>query len=136
MRVVLDTNIIVSALIAPTGKPAAIIDAWLDGKFTLLTCVTHVDELRSTLQKSRVAELVKPHKAGRLVNQVKTLAEDIGSLPRVECSPDPTDDFLLALSEGGKADYLVTGDKSGLLALGRHKVTRIVSAQEFAALFA
>jgi predicted nucleic acid-binding protein len=37
MRVVLDTNIIVSALIAPAGKPAAIIDAWLDGKFTLLT---------------------------------------------------------------------------------------------------
>jgi len=39
-------------------------------------------------------------------------------LPRVEHSPDPTDDFLLALSEGGKADYLVTGDKSGLLVLG------------------
>ena len=57
MRVVLDTNIIVSALIAPAGKPAAIIDAWLDGKFTLLTCAAHVDELRATLQKPRVAEL-------------------------------------------------------------------------------
>ena len=62
MRVVLDTNIIVSALIAPAGKPAAIIDAWLDGKFTLLTCAAHVDELRATLQKPRVAELLKPHK--------------------------------------------------------------------------
>ena len=38
------------------------------------------------------------------------------------------------MSEGGKADYLVTGDKSGLLALGRHKTTRIVSAKEFAGL--
>ncbi len=56
MRVVLDTNIIVSALIAPAGKPAAIIDAWLDGKFTLLTCAAHVDELRATLQKPRVAD--------------------------------------------------------------------------------
>jgi putative PIN family toxin of toxin-antitoxin system len=135
MRVVLDTNIIVSALIAPAGKPAAIIGAWMDGKFTLLTCATQLDELRATLQKPRVAELVKPHKAGRLVNQVKKLAEDVALLPRVERSPDPTDDFLLALSEGGKADYLVTGDKSGLLALDRHKVTRIVSAREFAALF-
>ena len=135
MRVVPDTNIIVSALIAPTGKPTAIIDAWLDGRFTLLTCATHVDELRSTLQKPRVAELVKPQKAGRLVNQVKKLAEDIDPLPRVQRSPDPTDDFLLALSEGGNADYLVTGDKSGLLALDRHKKTRIVSAREFAALF-
>jgi uncharacterized protein len=135
MRVVLDTNIIVSALIAPAGKPAAIIGAWLDGKFTLLTCATQLDELRSALQKPRVAELVKPHKAGRLVNQVKKLAEDIAPLPRVERSPDPTDNFLLGLSEGGKADYLVTGDKSGLLALDRHKATRIVSAREFAAPF-
>jgi putative PIN family toxin of toxin-antitoxin system len=135
MRVVLDTNILVSALIAPAGKPAAIVDAWLDGKLTLLTCGTHVDELRATLQKPRVAELVKPHRAGRLVNQVRKLAEDIDPLPRVERSPDPTDDFLLALAEAGEADYLVTGDKSGLLALGCHKATRIVSAREFAALF-
>jgi len=77
MRVVLDTNIIVSALIAPAGKPAAIIDAWLDGKFTLLTCATHLDELQATLHKPRVADLIKPYKAGRLVNQVKKLAEYI-----------------------------------------------------------
>jgi putative PIN family toxin of toxin-antitoxin system len=135
MRVVLDTNIIVSALLAPAGKPAAIIRSWLDGKFTLLTCAADVDELRATLQKPRVSERIKPHKAGRLVNLVRKVAEDIDPLPRVERSPDPTDDFLLALSEGGKADYLVTGDKSGLLALARHKATRIVSAREFAGLF-
>ena len=134
MRVVLDTNILVSALIAPSGKPSVIIDAWLDGRFTLLTCSTQIDELRSTLEKPRVAELVKPHKAGRLVNQIKRLAEDVGRLARVRRSPDPTDDFLLALSETGKADYLVTGDKSGLLALERHKSTRIVSARDFAGL--
>jgi hypothetical protein len=136
MRAVLDTNIIVSALIAPAGKPAAIIDAWLDGKFTLLTCAAHVDELRSTLQKPRVADLIKPYKGGRLVNQIKKLAETIDPLPRVERSSDPADDFLLALAEAGKADYLVTGDKSGLLALDRHKGTQIVSARDFAALFA
>ena len=136
MRVVLDTNILVSAMITSAGKPATIVNAWLDGKFTLLTCVAHVDELRSTLQKPRVAELIKPHKAGRLVNQIKRLAEDVGALPRVERSPDPTDDFLLAMAEAGSADYLVTGDKSGLLALDRHKATRIISASDFAALLA
>jgi uncharacterized protein len=136
MRVVLDTNILVSAMITSAGKPAAIVNAWLDGKFTLLTCAAHVDELRSTLQKPRVAELIKPHKAGRLVNQIKKLAEDVGTLPTVERSADPTDDFLLAMSEAGNADYLVTGDRSGLLALDRHKFTRIVSASDFAALFA
>ena len=136
IRVVLDTNIIVSALLAPAGKPAAILRMWLDGKFTLLTCAAHVDELRSTMQKPAVSERIKPHKVGRLVNRVRKLAEGIDPLPRVQRSPDPTDDFLLALSEGGKADYLVTGDKSGLLALGRHKATRIISAKDFTALFA
>jgi predicted nucleic acid-binding protein len=52
----------------------------------------------------------------------------------VQRSPDPTDDFLLAMSEAGKADYLVTGDKSGLLKLGRHQNTRIVTARHFASL--
>ena len=136
MRVVLDTNILVSAMIASAGNEAAIVNAWLDGKFTLLTCAEHVDELRATLQKRRVAKLIKPHKAGRLVNQIKKLAWDVGELPNVERATDPTDDFLLAMSEAGQADYLVTGDKSGLLALGRHKTTRIVSASDFAALFA
>jgi putative PIN family toxin of toxin-antitoxin system len=102
MRVVLDTNILVSALISPAGHPAAIYHAWEDGKFTLLTCAEQLDELRSTLQKPRVAELIKPYRAGRLVNQIKNLAGHIGSLPRVKRSPDPNDDFLLALSEAGK----------------------------------
>jgi uncharacterized protein len=136
MRVVLDTNILVSAMITTAGNPAAIVNVWLDGKFTLLTCAEHVDELRATLQKPRVAELIKPHKAGRLVNQSRKLASDVGELPDVERSADPTDDFLLAMSEVGQADYLVTGDKSGLLAVDRHKATRIVSASDFAALFA
>jgi putative PIN family toxin of toxin-antitoxin system len=136
MRVVLDTNILVSAMITSAGNPAAIVNAWLDGKFTLLTSVEHVDELRATLQKPRVAELIKPHKAGRLVNQIKKFAVDAGELLNVKRSADPLDDFLLAISEAGQADYLVTGDKSGLLALDRHKATRIVSASDFAALFA
>jgi putative PIN family toxin of toxin-antitoxin system len=136
MRAVLDTNILVSALIAPAGIPAAIYNAWVDGKFRLLSCAEQMDELLATLQKPRVAELVKPYKAGRLVNQIKRLAEDVRPLPPVKRSPDPTDDFLLALSEAGRANYLVTGDKSGLLVLDHHKSTRIVSASAFAAFVA
>ena len=136
MRVVLDTNILVSALISPAGTPAAIYESWEDGKFTLLSCPTQLAELRATLHKPRVAALIQPYRAGRLVNQFKRLTEDVGSLPHVRRSPDPNDDFLLALSEAGKASYLVTGDKNGLLSLRRHKATRIVSASTFAALWA
>src|SRR5690349_4781398 len=111
MRVVLDTKILVSALMVPAGFPAAIYRAWHEGNVTLLTCAEQLDKLRATLHKPRVAELIKPYKAGRLVNELKEFAELIGSLPRVERSPDPNDDFLLALCEGGRADCLVTGDK-------------------------
>ena len=135
MRVVLDTNILVSAIIAPAGNPAAIYNAWEQGKFTLLTCAEHLDELRATLQKPRVADLIKPYKAGRLVNQIKRLAEEVGQLPRLKRSPDPGDNYLLALAEAGRADYLVTGDKSGLLMLTRHKSARIITARDFVAFF-
>jgi putative PIN family toxin of toxin-antitoxin system len=136
MRVVLDTNILVSAMITSAGKPAAIVNAWLDGKFTLLTWRGACRRAARDAAKAAVAELIKPHKAGRLVNQIKKLAEDVGTLPTVERSADPTDDFLLAMSEAGNADYLVTGDKSGLLELDPHRATRIVSASDFAALLA
>lgn len=135
MRVVLDTNILISALLIQVGHPAAIYRAWQEGAFALVVCAEQLDELRATLRKPTIAARIKPYNAGRLVNQLKDLAEIVGPLPLVERSPDPTDDFLLALSEAGKADYLVTGDKNGLLLLVRHKTTRILSASEFAALF-
>jgi putative PIN family toxin of toxin-antitoxin system len=136
MRVVLDTNILVSALMVQTGNSAAIYRAWQEGNFTLLTCAEHLDEVRATLRKPAIAERIKPYHAGGLVNALKELAEIVRPLPRVKRSPDASDGFLLALCEAGKADYLVTGDKGGLLALKRHKATRIVSARKFAALLA
>jgi putative PIN family toxin of toxin-antitoxin system len=102
MRVVLDTNILVSALLVQLGHPAAIYRAWQEGH----TCAEQLDELKATLHKPAIAARIKPYTAGRLVNDLRELAETIDPLPRVERSPDPTDDFLLALSEAGKADYL------------------------------
>jgi putative PIN family toxin of toxin-antitoxin system len=134
MRVVLDTNILISALLIQTGNPAAIYRGWQEGQFTVLTCAEHLDEVRAVLRKPAIAERIKPYRAGGLVNEMKKLAENVDELPRVRRSRDASDDFLLALSEAGRADYLVTGDKSGLLALKRHRGTRIVSARAFAAL--
>jgi len=136
MRVVLDTNILISALMIQTGNPAAIYRAWREGRFTLLTCEELLDELQATLRKPALAERIKPYNAGGLVNEMKRLAEYVQALPRLRRSPDPTDDFLLALCEAGRADYLVTGDKSGLLVLRQHEGTQIVRARTFAALFA
>jgi len=77
----------------------------------------------------------KLYKAGRLVNQIRKLAKDVDGLPHLKLF-HPGDNFLLALAEAGKADFLVTGDKSGLLMLASHKCTQIIAARYFTAFFA
>jgi predicted nucleic acid-binding protein len=52
-------------------------------------------------------------------------------LPEVDRSADPADNFLLAMAEAGAADYLVSGDRRGVLDLGRYGVTQIIKAREF-----
>ena len=64
-------------------------------------------------------------------NAIRHLAMACDPLPLVELSPDPDDDWLLAVAQVSRADYLVTGDKSDLLATRNHGVTRIITAREF-----
>ncbi len=134
MRTVLDTNILISSLLVQSGPPGEIFRAWTKGRFTLLICRTQLSEMRATLRKPALSSRIRPHDAGSLLNDLKHFAEDVHPLPRVERSPDPDDNFLLAMCQAGRADYLVTGDKGGLLALIKHEGTRIVTAQKFLAL--
>jgi len=73
MRVVLDTNILISALMVREGNPATIYQAWQEGQFILLTCAEHLDEVRATLHKPAIAERIKPYKAGGLINELKAV---------------------------------------------------------------
>jgi uncharacterized protein len=60
MRVVLDTNILVSALLVQGGHPGAIYRSWSDGAFTLLSCARELEELHSVLRKRALAERIRP----------------------------------------------------------------------------
>ena len=132
MRVILDTNILLSGLISPSGVPARLIEAWLERKFTLVSHAIQLDELREVTRRDKMRALIRPFEAGRLVNQIAVIANMPEKLPPAERSRDPRDDLLLALCEAGQADWLVTGDKDDLLALVRHAETKIVSASHFA----
>lgn len=132
MRVVLDTNILIAALLVQTGPPATIYTKWTEGAFTLLGCEEQLSELRQTLRKPKIAARIRPHNAGRMVNALRSFAKTLDSLPSIKCSSDPADNLFLAMAEAGRADFLVTGDKSGLLSLKRHHATRIVTARAFA----
>jgi hypothetical protein len=131
MRVVLDTNILLSALITPDGISSRIVEAWFEDRFELLTHAVQLDELRVVTRRDRIRARLRPAEAGKQINRLYASAMFAGRLPRIARSDDPGDDFLLAMCEAGEADYLVTGDKGGLLALGRHGRTGILTARKF-----
>lgn len=134
MRVVLDANVFLSALLTAEGRSSRVVDAWLDGRFTLLSHALLMQELRVVTRRDSIRVLIAPASAGRLVNQIAAEAVMVRRLPRVRRSSDPGDDFLLALCEAGHADYLVTGDKAGLLDLKRHERTKIITVRRFSAI--
>jgi uncharacterized protein len=134
LKVIIDTNVFVSALIAPTSVPARILQAWRRGRFELLTCDELLDELRRSTRYPRVRSRISPIFAGILINEIGKFANHVGRMPMVDVSPDPYDNYLLALAQSGEADFLVTGDKADLLMLGKHGATRIVSVRQFAEL--
>lgn len=129
--VVIDTNIIVSALISPISAPRRILEHWRKGRFELLTCNEHLEELRRASRYPKIRSQVKPSVAGTVINEIGKAGRHIAKLPQVQRSIDPWDDYLLALAAAGAANFLVTGDKSGLLSLVRHGEAQIVTAREF-----
>ena len=131
MKVVLDTNILISALISKTAAPHHIYQAWRDKRMTVLTCTEQLVEVREVTRRVAVALRIKPAEAGRLVNSLRDLAVVLGDLPSVQRSSDPKDNFVLALAQAGGARYVVTGDKSGLLALRQHAGAEILTAAQF-----
>ena len=131
LRVILDTNVLLSALIRRDSIPGSLMLAWHQNRYDLLTHSLQLQELRAVTRRAHIRRLIRPAQAGRLVNQLRATAIIVDRLPRVRRSDDPADDFLLALCEAGAADYLVTGDWGGLLILSRHGSTQILTARTF-----
>jgi putative PIN family toxin of toxin-antitoxin system len=131
MRVVLDTNVLVSALLVEASLPAQVLTLWRAGRFTLLTSTQQLDELRQVTRYPKLRSRLTPALAGRLINELRQVAVLVQDLPLVDVSPDPYDNYLLAMASGGEAEYLVTGDKQDVLSLERYLGTRILSVRDF-----
>ena len=129
MRVVLDTNLLASALISPHGIPDRLYRAWREGRYTLLTSDAQLDEFRRVTRYPRVRRFIEPAAAGTMHNELRHLAVYLTNVPEVRKSRDPADNFLLAIAKAGEADYLATGDKRDSLALKQFERTKIVTAR-------
>ncbi len=129
MRVILDTNILISALMGYGTPPDRLYEYWKEDRFELTACEQQLEELNRVSRRPFFKDRLKPSEVGRMINDIRRLALMYDNLPNVRLSPDPNDDFLLALAQASNAEFLVTGDKSDLLELVRHQTTRIVTAR-------
>lgn len=134
MRLVIDTNVLISALLARSSLPAHIVALWRERWFDLLTSAEQMEELVRVTRCPRVRDRLTPAVAGRLVNEVRDVAILISDLPRVDACADPHDNYLLALASAGGADFLISGDKRDLLGMRRYHGVRIVAVRDFLAL--
>ena len=134
MRVVLDTNVLLSALISPHGAPDAIYRAWRAARFEVITSPGQLDELRRASRYPKLQAVLQPHRVGVMVNNLQRAVVLEGVSTEGIEADDPFDAYLLALAVQGAADYLVTGDHAaGLLRRGNIGRTRIVTPAIFCA---
>ena len=111
MRVVLDVNVLISAILSPRGTPARLLLAWQAGAFDLFVSPALLAELRRALAYPKLERLVPPADADAFVAWIgrsALLAADSEGEPPVH-AVDPADDYLIALAAAERA-VLVSGD--------------------------
>ena len=120
MRVVLDTNVLVSALLFRGGPPARLLAAWRLGAFELLVSDYLIDELSRTWMRLAARHQHKPADLNDLLDTLRLRCAltplDPAALMQATASGlcDPDDLPILAMLIGAGADFLVTGDKDFL----------------------
>ena len=136
MRIVLNTNVLVSALLSPGSVPGAVLAGWTADDYTLLVSELLIAEYLRLLERPR---LQSKHRKGQeeihaLIAQFRSngvlVQTDI--LTRVVAA-DSDDDIVVATAVAGEADFIVSGDRH-LLDLGEHAGIRVVAPAIFLAI--
>lgn len=132
MRIVIDTNLLVSGLIS-AGLPRQLLNAAKAGVFELCTSEVLLAELLDVMGRQKFAQRLA--QAGLtpkgIVDDLRALAVVVSPLavPRV-VPTDPDDDHVLAAALTGAADLIASGDKRDLLPLGSYQGIPIITARQ------
>ena len=108
MRIVLDTNVLVSGLLNPHGPPGRMVDLVLGGQLVLLVDDRILQEYRSVLV--RHAFLFDPGDVADLVDFIAHESERVLAEPSGVRIPDPSDLPFLEVALSGGAESLITGN--------------------------
>ncbi len=132
MKIVLDTNVLVSGLLNPYGPPGRIVQLVADGKLSLCFDARIIAEYRDVLLRP-VFSFREEH-VGALIEQIRAGGISTASAPLPRPLPDPDDEAFLEASISGIADCLVTGNSRHFPARLRCGV-EVVSPAEFLELY-
>lgn len=138
MRVVLDTNVLVSAVLSRDSPPDSILRAWRRGSFELVISTRLLGELENVLARPRIRRHLRWSTDERTAF-VTALSEDtLVVTPEEELrviQADPADNRVLEAAVRAEADYIVSGDRH-LLELRIHEGVSIVTPARFLAIIA
>ena len=133
MRIVLDTNVLISALVSLGTAPAQILARCQAGELELLVSPDSLAELRRVLTYPRIRTRLRYTDAqvARVLTYLQYVAVTVTPAVVDPVVPDdPDDDLFLALALAGEAQYLVSGDDH-LLRLGQHRGITILKPAAF-----
>jgi putative PIN family toxin of toxin-antitoxin system len=113
LSVVIDPNVLISAVIAGRGAPASVITAWSDGEFEMIVSQTLLDELEKVLLRPKFRNYLSETEARAYLRRLRALATFFPDPPpQPGLTPDPKDDYLVALARASGVDYLLSGDSN------------------------
>ncbi len=127
LRVVLDTNILISACWTPSGNEARTVDLAITGAFTACVSKEVLAEYRDVLFRDKFAAL-RP-RAEAMLQSIELRSLFVASTSPVHAASDEDDNRLLECAAGAGASYLVTGNLKHYPA--EWGVTKIVNARQF-----
>ena len=137
MQVLIDQNIFVSALFKRQSAARQIVEAWLDGSFTLVTSRLLHSELTELFERPHIKRLIAHEDANLILELLLEHAVFGVASVQIQLCRDPDDDALLEIAASHRVDYLVTGDKDLIedddlkkVMLEQHGV-RVVNPNEF-----
>lgn len=128
MKIVLDTNVLISALIKQ-GKPRNLLREIIHNH-TLVISKELLEELAITANEPKILRYVNQHDIADFLRDLASSAELVTTSSRFKLvKDDPEDDNVLRTAYDGKASYVVSGDRH-LLTLKKFRRIRIVTVDE------